>query len=252
MRNPAAFLLTLAICGATIARAQAGEPPEVIYPRIVEHAPTPEAFVPAGWRLEHVARGHLDADAREDALLVLRMDAPGNIIDNDGFGPDRFDTNPRMLVAAVADTAGGWRRVMTDHVLVPRPDAPVMDDFLGDDPASAVTIRPNRTWSVQLHSWASAGTWSTREVIYTFRLEGDCMRLVGYDNEHLHRGSGVTTTTSVNYLNGRAWSQVGSIEDDTPGPQRATRLASRARICIADIGDGLAFEPNLVRAAAAD
>ena len=252
MRNPAAILLTLVACAATITQALADEPPEVAYPRLVERAATLAAFVPAGWRLEHAARGNLDAEAGEDALLVLRMDAPANVIENDGFGPDRFDTNPRMLVAALADANGGWRRVMANHALVPRPEAPVMDDFLNDNPASAVTLRANRTWSVQLHSWASAGTWSTREVTYTFRLEGDCMRLVGYDNEHLHRGSGVTTTTSINYLTGRAWIRAGSIEDDTPGPQRATQLASRARICIGDIGEGLAFEPDLVRVAPAD
>ncbi len=244
-RHPARLLLAAA-CSLLPALAHGFEVPVVAWPAIVEQAASPEAFMPAGWRLEHLALGRLDADEREDAVLVLRMEDPGNVVDNTGFGPDRFDTNPRMLVAALAQADGRWRQVMRDHALVPRPESPVMDDFLGDDPAHAVTIRPNRTWSVALRSWASAGSWSMRQVAYTFRLEGGCMRLVGYDEMHLHRGSGETTTTSVNYLTGGAWSRPGSIEDDAPGPQRRTRLASDVRVCIGDVGDGFMFTPDLV------
>lgn len=253
MHIPTAAFLLLAACSAVPGPSHAFELPEVVYPGIAGRAATPEAFVPAGWRLEHRVRGRLNDDDLEDALLVLRMDASANVVDNTGFGPERFDTNPRMLVAVVGEADGSWRQVMVDHALVPRPEAPVMDDFLGDDAASALTIRPNRTWSLALHSWASSGTWSMRNVAYTFRLEGDCMRLIGYDQMHLHRASGEITTTSVNYLNGRAWVQPGSIEDDTPGPKQWTRLASKARVCIGDIGDGLSFDPPLVerRAAAA-
>ena len=232
-------------CAFLASLAHAFEPPAVAYPAIADAAATPAGFVPPGWRLEHELRGRLDGDAREDVLLLLRMDAPGNVVDNAGPGPDRFDTNPRMLVAAVAGADGGWRRVMAHHALVPRAESPVMDDVLGDDPAGAIAIRANRTWTIGLHGWASAGSWSAREVGYTFRLEGGCMRLVGYDDMHLHRASGEITTTSVNYLDGRAWTRSGSIADDTPGPRRWMRLASTAPVCIDDIGDGLAFAPAL-------
>lgn len=246
MQLPITSVLFLVACCAVAPSVHAFELPEVVYPRIAERAATLDAFVPPGWRLEHRERGRLDGDDLEDALLVLRMDAPTNVVDNTGFGPDRFDSNPRMLVAVVGEVDGSWRRVMANHVLVPRPEAPVMDDFLSGDASSALTIRPNRTWSVALHSWASAGTWSTRSVGYTFRLEDDCMRLIGYDEMHMHRGSGEITTTSANYLSGRAWVQPGSIEDDTPVPKRWTRLASKARVCIDDIGDGFSFGPQLV------
>jgi len=232
-------------CSLFAADAWAIDIPDVDAPDIVEHAATPAGFVPPGWRLEHETRGRLDGDGLDDALLVLRMDAPANIVDNTGLGPARFDTNPRALVAALATPDGRWRRVMANHSLLPRPASPVMDDVLAGDAASAVLIRPNRTWSVNLHSWASAGTWSTREVTYTFRLEGDCMRLVGLDEMHLHRGAGEITTTSVNYLTGRAWTRAGHVSEDAAGPEHWTRLPSAARICIADIGDGLSFDARL-------
>ncbi|MFA7542142.1 MAG: hypothetical protein WCZ02_08665 [Lysobacterales bacterium] len=203
-------------------------------------------FVPPGWRLEHQVRGRLDGDQRDDALLILRMEDPANLIDDPVSGPASFDTNPRMLVAAVATADGGWRRVMADHALVPRPQSPVMADYLGEDAAGAVQIRHNRTWTLGLHSWTSAGGWSRRDVTYTFRLEGECMRLVGYDETDVHRGSGDINQTSVNYLTGRAWTQLGHISEDESRPQRWTRLATRARICIDDIGHGLSFEPGLL------
>ncbi len=240
--------LLAATCGVSAPCVQAFDPPAVTYPRLAERAATPEAFVPPGWRLEHLARGRLDADARDDALLVLRMDAADNVVDNAGPGPARFDTNPRMLVALLSEPDGHWRRVMVDHALVPRPASPVMDDALGDDAGAAVGIRPNRTWTVSLHSWASAGTWTMGSRTFTFRLEGPCMRLVGFDRHSTHRASGATTTDSVNYLTGRAWTRPGSVQDDAPGPQRHARLQSTAPLCIEAIGNGLDFEPALAAA----
>lgn len=56
---------------------------------------------------------------------------------------------------------------MPDRTLVPRPVSPDMADFLAGDPGR-VQIRPNRTWSVSLRSFASAGSWSMCEMTYTF------------------------------------------------------------------------------------
>ena len=247
MRRTVACLPLCLSCLVFASQVGAFEIPEVLYPEIAATAASPAGFVPPGWRLEHEARGLLDADALEDALLVLRMDDPGNIVDSTGYEPDAFDTNPRMLLVALATEDGTWKRLMPDHVLVPRPDSPSMEDFLADGAPGRVQIRPNRTWSVSLHSFASAGTWTMREMTYTFRLEDDCMRLVGFDGMDLHRASGEIMTTSVNYLTGRAWTQAGHVSDDD-GPKRWTRLASSERICIEDIGHGLSFEPGLLEA----
>lgn len=241
--------IPLSLCLACLALApqtQAFEAPEVTWPEIVEHADTTAGFVPPGWLLEHESRGRLDADELEDALLVLRMDDPGNVIDDVIAG--RLDTNPRMLVVVLVTEDGAWRRWMSDRVLVPRTGSSHMEDFLGGDAPGRVQIRPNRTWSVSLHSFASAGTWTMSEVSYTFRLEDECMRLVGFDDMDIHRASGEIMTTSVNYLTGRAWTQAGHISKDESDPKRWTRVAGNKRICIEDIGHGLSFEPELLEA----
>ncbi|MET0327551.1 MAG: hypothetical protein ABW163_02150 [Luteimonas sp.] len=221
-------------------------PPDVLYPTLPAQAASIDRFVPEGWRTEADLRGHLDAGNTPDALLLLRMDDPANVLAPGTFRSERVDTNPRMLVALIADAGGGWRRVMANHVLIPRGDSPNMDDYLGESPADALRIHANRTWSVNLHSWSSAGSWDTSETTFTFRLEGDCMRLVGLDEDALHRGSGETTALSVNFLTGRASKRDGSIEESMPRPERWTRLASNARVCIDDIGDGFGYAPALV------
>lgn len=209
------------------------------WPDIPAHAADADGFAPPRWRVEHAVAGRLDADEREDLLLVLRMDDPANVIVHDGPGESPFDSNPRLLVLAVAD-GGGYRRVAVDNALVPRQPSPVFDDFLADAPA----IAPSRVFSVSLRSWASAGSWTTTTRSFAFRLQDGCVRLVGFDEESLHRASGEITRRSFNFLARSAWESSGSIERDDEDARRAMRLPAGI-ICLADVGDGFAFEPGV-------
>src|SRR5690606_9320828 len=83
---------------ATTAHAQDPDLPPVEWPDIPAHAADADGFAPPRWRVEHAVAGRLDADEREDLLLVLRMDDPANVIVHDGPGESPFDSNPRMLV----------------------------------------------------------------------------------------------------------------------------------------------------------
>jgi hypothetical protein len=149
-----------------------------------------------------------------------------------------------VLVIALADADGGYRRALVDHALIPRPESPVLADVLQDDPASVIRIADNRAFSITLHSWASAGTWYTSNRTYTFRRQDGCFRLIGFDQSSLHRASGETEETSINYLTGRAWTRSGSIEDDE-GDRQSRRLAKRSMICLEDVGDGFSFQSGL-------
>ncbi|WP_369976395.1 hypothetical protein [Xanthomonas bundabergensis] len=230
-------LLAVAVAGA----AQALDPPAVAYPTLPAQGRDASAFVPAGWRLEFERRGDLNGDGRADLLLVLKMAEPRNVLDNTGFGPDRFDTNPRMLAVAFAED-GGYRLALQDHALIPRPDAPNMEDYLdGAEPSIA-----RGAFSVNLHQFASAGSWSTSETTFLFRYGHGCFQLIGYDVHGMHRGSGEVSELSVNYLTGKAKLSKGSIED---AALRTTwrQLPRQALRCLQQIGDGLAFDPGVER-----
>jgi len=238
MRALAASLL-VACCAA--ASAEEGDPPEVTYPALPARGATAEAFAPAGWAIEMRAAGDLDKDGRDDLVIVLRMHDPANVIHNDGLGPDEFDTNPRMLAVLLAD-AGGYRLAVEDHALVPRPDNPVMDDYLDGD--GAVSVQRGG-FSVRLHAWASAGSWYTSGSTFTFRWQEGCFRLIGYDRIEAHRASGETTTISANYPARRATVEIGNLGEDGPSKTRTLRLPAGPMPCLADIGNGFDFDPGV-------
>lgn len=236
----------LALAAATWAAAEGLQLPPVTWPVIVEHATSAEGFVPSQWRIEHRIEGRLDGDSTRDLLLVLRMDDPANVIEHNGMGLSPLDSNPRMLVIALADGEGGFRRELVDRQLVPRAESPLLDDVLRDDAASMIEIRDNRAFAISLHSFASAGSWSSGDRQFTFRHQDGCFRLIGFDDTQVHRGSGEITQTSINYLTGRAWRSIGSIEDDAEPPKQWQTLPpSRRLVCIEQIGNGLAFDPGL-------
>lgn len=231
------FPLLLAVAGA----AQALDPPAVVYPQLPAQGRDAAAFVPGGWKLEFERRGDLNGDGRADLLLVLKMADPRNVLENSGFGPDRFDTNPRVLAVAFAE-GDGYRLALQDHTLIPRPDSPNMEDYLdGAEPSIA-----RGAFSVNLHQFASAGSWSTSETTFRFRYGQGCFQLIGYDVHGMHRGSGEVRELSVNYLTGKAKLGDGSIEDDAlrtrwrPLPKQSLR-------CLEQVGDGLAFDPGVER-----
>src|SRR5690606_41503969 len=62
--------------------ASARDVPEVSYPAIVERAADAAGFVPEGWRLEQTRDGDLNGDGRVDFVLVLKMDAAANRIED--------------------------------------------------------------------------------------------------------------------------------------------------------------------------
>lgn len=239
--------ITAALClfpllgvGAIAQEADDDTPPPVVYPTLPVQAAQAEGFVPKGWRLEYSQRGDLNTDGRDDLLMVLRMHEPKNVVHNEGLGQDQFDTNPRILAAAFASDTG-YRLQMQNHTLIPRPDSPVMDDYLEGPEALKIA---RGAFSVTLFSFASAGSWSTGHSAYTFRHQDGCFRLIGYDDDNTQRNSGETTNTSVNFLTRKAIVTTGSIETDKT-KAKTHKLAKKPLLCLDEVGDGFEFDPGV-------
>jgi hypothetical protein len=238
--------MTLILCtacalpGAAMAQDDASAYPAVTYPRLPAHGATVADFVPRGWRIEFQSKGDLDKDGRDDVVLVLRMDDPANIVDNEGLGASDFDTNPRLLAVLFAADVG-YRLAVQDHALIPRPDNPVMADYL--EGGDAVAVRRG-AFAVRLHSWASAGSWSMGNTTFTFRHQDGCFRLIGYDTASVHRGSGETWESSLNFPAGKAVFKHGSIESDALETE-ARAIPRRAMPCLQDIGSGFEYDPGV-------
>ncbi|MCL1634150.1 hypothetical protein M2650_05825 [Luteimonas sp. SX5] len=239
MRTNPVVMALLIVCASATAQ-DAGDAPPVRYPTLQDRATPEQGFVPKGWRLEYAKRGDLDADGRDDLLMVLRMQDPKNVLRNEGLGQDPFDTNPRILAAAFA-ADGGYRLAFQNHTLIPRPDSSVMDDYLGG--ADALKIARG-AFQVTLHAFASAGSWGMGSTTFTFRYQAGCFRLIGYDDDNIQRNTGETTDTSVNFITGKAIVRTGNIEHDKT-KAKTHALGKRPLLCIDEVGDGFGFDPNV-------
>jgi hypothetical protein len=230
------FALTFA-CAAAIASADEAIP-QVTFPTLPTEAKSAAELVPSGWVVEKEVPGDLNADGVSDVTLLLRMTDPANVIENDGMGAQRLDTNPRLLVVAFADGSGALSLALADHDLVPRHTNPVMEDPLGD------VVVARGTLQVSLGSWMSAGGWSTSSRTLTFRHQDGCFRLIGYDATEVQRNTGKLSKLSVNYLTSKAQRSWGSIdEDDT---NETWESFERGELpCLGEVGDGLDFSPGL-------
>ncbi|HEX8640185.1 MAG TPA: hypothetical protein VF704_03410 [Allosphingosinicella sp.] len=215
--------------------------PPVDYPALPVSAASAEAFVPAGWRIDALEEGDLNGDGADDLAFVLREQDPANVIDNAGFGPDRFDTNPRMLAVALAERRGGYRLVAQNHRLIPRHTEPVLDDPF--DPEGEALKIERGTLKLSLIRFASAGGWDSGGTAFTFRWQDGALRLIGFDWDNVQRASGETREVSINFLTRRVRSASGNIERDDE-QVRWSRIPAGPLPTLDEIGDGLEFDPG--------
>lgn len=229
--------LPVALAAASLPTHAQDLPPTIV-PPVVATASDAAGFVPRGWRLEQRASGDLDADGRPDLALLLRGDDPalriaGRMCD------DPFDTNPRILVIALAAPGGGYRRVVANARLVPRRDNPCATDWIEE---GSLGIGRGGV-SLHLYRMMSAGGWSSGTTRFTFRWRDQALRLIGFDYTHVARNSGETAGIGINYLTRRVRTETGRIDADR-GKVRWTALAPAPLLTIDEIGDGLAFDPD--------
>jgi hypothetical protein len=243
---PTAILPRLAVAAAIllspIAAAQDLTIPEVAYPSLPRQAETAEGFVPLGWMLEVQASGDLNRDGDADLLLVLRQNNPANVIEDfDGPGEKPFDTNPRILAVAFRDGGSGkFSLQLENHTLIPRRTEPAAEDPF-DKEFGIALVRDG--FQVRLDWFMSAGGWESFNTTYTFRYKSGRFELIGYDRNATHRGSGDTTSLSINYLTRKVKRTTGHISHDAD-KVRWQALTQRPVPTLESIGDGLSFEPK--------
>jgi hypothetical protein len=240
-------LVAVLLCSGSAAAQDAdtdSDLPRVHYPVLVQHAASLAAFVPKGWGIEQKIQVDLNGDGAPDFVLVLQQKSPRNLIKNpDGLGTSEFDSNPRILMVLFADkSAGGYKRIAENHKLIPRMDAPTIDDPFTNIKAGKASF------SVNIHSWANAGSWLTSDSSFTFRYQNGCIRLIGYDNSSRHRGTAQYANASVNYLTKKAKIVRGVDTDsvpDHPTTKWEALPADTTMPCLAEIGDGFEFQPPI-------
>lgn len=212
--------------------------PDVAYPTLPAAGANAAAFAPAGWRVESEASGDVNADRVADLAIVLRMEAPANILTHAGLGNNPLDTNPRLFVVALGRPGGGYRLVVQNRDLIPRHIEPTQED-----PYNAIAIERGAV-QVGLSRMMNAGGWDAGTTLFTFRWRDDALRLIGFEYFNAHRGSGQFSSLSVNYLTRRASVTTGNVSSDDESVRWARLPARVSPPTIDEIGDGLEFDPD--------
>jgi hypothetical protein len=242
--HPCLTTLALALAFGPASASADDAIPEVSFPTLPARAQAAADLVPTGWSVEKEARGDLNRDGRPDVVLLLRMTDPANVVSNEGFGAQRLDTNPRLLVVAFADAeTDALSLALADHTLIPRHTDPLMEDPFHDVSLVRGTLQ------LSLGSFMSAGSWSVTNVKFTFRHQDGCFRLIGYDATDYQRNTEELSKLSVNYLTRKVQRSSGSSDDAMNETWRSFEV--RELPCLEAVGDGLEFQPDL-RASEAD
>ncbi len=146
----------------------------------------------------------------------------------------------RILAVALFDrTKNAFQLALSNHTLIPRYESPTLDDAF--DKSDGITVRKG-AFTVTLGLFASAGGWDMGRMTFTFRVARNTATLIGYDRNMVTRNTGKIRTVSINYATGRVRTATGSISDDA---ERVvwTNLKKKTALTIADVGDGMEFDP---------
>ena len=214
----------LALVAGLALQARAG------LPVLPGNATTPQGFVPAGWLIEQQQSADLNRDGRADAVLLLRPDgaapAPGS-----GQSPER-------LLVVLVRQGKGWALVGQNGRLVPRLDLAAQEDPL----ANGELLAKPGGFSLSLGLGSTAGSYLSAVLVYRFRYERGCVRLIGHDRLQTHRATQEKQDLSINFLTGQVLHSTGNAQGDVSNKRRE-RLAASPRRCLGDLDSAVSFQP---------
>lgn len=183
------------------------------------------AWVPAGWKQVARATGDLTKDGADDEVLVLEQTAAANLKLNDSLGASQLNLNPRRLLI-LANTAAGYQPLLSRDDLLPSEhdaEAPCLADPLLEQ--GGIAVRGGKLM-ITLGYWLSCGSYGVTTNHFTLRLEGQRLRLIGYDMQSFSRNSGEISETSINYLTAKKKTTSGKNEfEDSTAVEEWSKLA---------------------------
>ena len=157
--------------------------------------------VPPGWKVINSVTGDLNANSKDDAVLILEKNDPANYKSNSNLGPDTLNLNPRRLLI-LFKTTNGYKIFFSSDTLIPSANSeeePCLADPLGSIEISKGLL------IIQVEDFRSCGGWRTSTSQYIFRYinhQRD-FRLIGRNYTEYIRNTGENTEYSWNYMTGK-------------------------------------------------
>ena len=145
-----------------------------------------QAYIPQSFVLYKELKGDLNKDAKVDLVLIVKSTDP-KMHEANQFG-EQVDRNRRGIIVLLYDD-GKYKKVMQN-----------LAAFSSENEDGGVYFAPELVPSIEKgllkihYAHGRYGYWS-----YSFRLEGQDLRLIGYDDSSNH-GPYIDNQTSINFL----------------------------------------------------
>ncbi|EOR03437.1 hypothetical protein MMP65_11030 [Acinetobacter sp. ANC 3926] len=166
---------------------------------------TYKAYIPEKYQLFEAIEGDLNKDGLKDVVLIVKATDPKAFVDDEYRG--HLDRNRRGAIVLL-NKKGKYKPVVSN-----------LNCFSSENEDGGVYFPPDLWMEIKnnvlsvYYSHGRYGYWR-----YLFRLEGNDLRLIGYDDSNNH-GPLIQSQTSINFLTGRKVIRKNMSEDEEAEPR---------------------------------
>ena len=223
--------LSVALLGSQIAFAKT-EQPTAEEIQLQKDKIKYKAYIPAKYVLFEAIQGDLNKDDIQDLVLIVKATDPTQWVNHEYRG--KLDRNRRGMIVLLADK-GKYKPILSN-----------LSCFSSENEEGGVYFAPELWFEINKgllnvhYGHGRYGYWN-----YSFRLQNQDLRLIGYDSSSNH-GPYVESETSMNFLTDKKVIRK-NLNEDPDGEPRFKEIWSKAKISpiylskIQDF-DGLNFE----------
>lgn len=180
---------------------------------------------PAGFEVLIKAEGDLNGDKRSDLAVILQKPAKKIPLAEQEFGQGQEIPPEHRHLIVYFNEGEGYKKVLQTQEGV----IPVSRGGCHLDPMDTITVELEDSLKIEKgYLWLtfgdfySCGSWQMGSRTYQVRYKNDLFSIIGEEEYNRHRASGEETSTSRNYLTGKAEKQV-----DTPVSENSDKYTSK-------------------------
>ncbi|KHF75455.1 hypothetical protein PJ15_0588 [Acinetobacter sp. neg1] len=166
---------------------------------------TYKAHIPAKYQLFQAIEGDLNKDGLKDVVLIVKATDPKAFVHDEYRG--HLDRNRRGVIVLLNEK-GKYKAIVSN-----------LSCFSSENEDGGVYFPPELWMEIKnnllsvYYSHGRYGYWR-----YLFRLEGNDLRLIGYDDSSNH-GPLIQSQTSINFLTGKKVIRKNMSEDEEAEPR---------------------------------
>ncbi|KYQ85138.1 hypothetical protein AWW72_06135 [Acinetobacter sp. NRRL B-65365] len=200
-----AFILACSSLSILPQTAFAQEQPTAEELKLRKDKVTYKVYVPAKYQLFQAIEGDLNKDGLKDVVLIVKATDPKAFVHDEYRG--HLDRNRRGVIVLLNEK-GKYKAIVSN-----------LSCFSSENEDGGVYFPPELWMEIKnnlLSAYYSHGRYGYWR--YLFRLEGNDLRLIGYDDSNNH-GPLIQSQTSINFLTGKKVIRKNMSEDEEVDPR---------------------------------